>query len=194
MMKKITLTICLILIVSGCMEGKKGHYIVLGGGHGGATDSTNLAMEGVKIVQSEGRDSLTALGFTIIFNSGDIPSDTESTSGSWAEWYKYEVESGYITDAGVRRDWPEMGLFGKYGLEVAEDTGLFVNVLGGITFADEVHLYYSALGPPHYTENEGWTTRGMFGGGISYFFDDELYLQADYDNRRGLTVGIGWKN
>lgn len=183
-MKRIICTICslLVICISGCTT--------IGGGHGGPTNSANLTAEKIWLIASEGRDSLSALGFTVIFNGGGIPSDTKSTSGEWAEYCQYEAQTGTLVDEGVKRDWPEMGFFGKYGLELIKDAGLFVNVLGGATFADEVHLYHSTLGPPHYTDHEGWNIYGMFGGGISYFLNGDILIQIDHDNRRGLTVGL----
>jgi len=181
-MKKELCTICLLLI-SGCLGRGKDHYAVLGGGYGGETDSGNFTVEGVKVARSEGRDSLGGLGFTMIFNGGDVPSDV----------LDYPCPHGDYTDLGSQRDIPEMGLFGKYGLEIIEDTGLFATVLGGATFADETELAQSNATGWYYEQDTGINTYGLFGGGISYFLKDDLFLQVDYDNRRGITGGLGWR-
>ena len=191
------MTILLIVVgmlisTGGCNNSKP--HIILGGGYGGPTDSANLSIEGIQTTQNwQGRDTLTGVGFTMIFNGEGVPSEAVSTSGSWSNWYQYEAQNGYLIDEGTKRYLPEMGLFGKYGIEIVKNTGLFATAFGGVTFADEVHLWTSRLGPPDYYETEGWITYGMLGGGISYYLNNDVYLQVDYDNRRGTTVGFGWK-
>ena len=182
-----------ILIVAGVLIGAGGCNVI-GGGHGGPTDSTNITLEVVRVNQNhQGRDSLISGGFTIILNGeGGIPSDTESTTGDWAGWYQMESRAGYLTDEGIKRDWPELGIFGKYGIEVVRDSNWFVNGIGGITFADETHLWTSALGPPHYADTS-WEIYGLYGVGISHILNDSGYFQIDYDNRRGITISFGWR-
>lgn len=188
----LVLTICLLLL-SGCLGQGPDNYAVVGGGQGGPTDSPNFTVEGVKVVRSLGRDSLVGLGFTIIGSGGDADYD-ESTS-DYQSLYEWEESIGTLTDEGVYRDFPEFGLFGKYGIEVVEDTGLFVTGFAGFTLADEVRVWQSSIPvyPYAYGEEEGWNVYGMYGGGLSYFFGGSTFLQVDFDNRRGTTVGFGWK-
>ena len=181
-MKKAACTICLLLI-SGCLGRGKDHYAVLGGGYGGKTDSANFTVEGVKIARSQGRDSLFGLGYTAIFNGGDVPSDT----------LDYPCPHWDYTDLGVERDLPEMGIIGKYGIEIVKDTGLFATVVGGITFADETEIAQSNVTGWYYEQDTGINTYGLFGGGVSYFMKEDLFMQAEYDNRRGITIGAGWR-
>ena len=64
---------------------------------------------------------------------------------------------------------------------------------GGITVADETHLAQSYATGWYYEQDVAWNTYGLYGVGISYAPNDNTYLQVDYDNRRGITFGIGWK-
>jgi len=179
------LVICLVLtlFVGGCNS--PGTYSVLGGGHGGPTDSANFTVESGKTTQQtmlEGHDSLFAFGATFIFNNEGLPSDT----------LDYPCPHGDYTDLGWRRDIPELGLFGKYGLEVIKDTGLFVTVLGGLSMADETRLARSRATGWYYEQDTKVNTYGMFGGGVTYFIKDKSFcVLVDYDNRRGFTAGIG---
>ena len=80
---------------------------------------------------------------------------------------------------------PEMGGFVKLGVEVAPDTGFFVNVLGGLTFIHHAKWYQTE-----------WETdwNGLLGGGVTYFINDKKFaLVAAYDNRRLFTGGVGWR-
>lgn len=157
-MKRLIMTICLFLLSGGC------NYIGFAGGQGGEFDSANLTVEygtrppdELKPKPGE-RDFMVTGGFLIIDNAVET-------------WF-YESR-------------PEMGSFVKLGIEVAPDTGLFVNVLGGLTF-----IHYA-----RYWQTE-WETEwnGLFGGGVTYFINDKdvCFLTA-YDNRRGFTAGIGFR-
>ena len=198
-MKKLTLILVvgMLIGVGGCNSQEPiRRYGILGGGFGGPTNSANITLEAGHTRQNwQGRDRLFGGGFTMILNGdGGIPADTESTTGEWADWYQYESQAGYLTDEGIKRDLPEMGFFIKYGIEIIEGSDWFVNAIGGVTFADETHLWTSALGPPHYTDTN-WEVYGLYGVGISCVPDKDkgTIFHIDYDNRRGITIGLGWK-
>jgi len=76
---------------------------------------------------------------------------------------------------------PEMGGFLKLGVEVAPDTGFFVNVLGGLTWIHWASCW-----------DEGTEWYGLIGGGVTYFINDkDICLIAAYDNRRFFNAGVG---
>lgn len=78
---------------------------------------------------------------------------------------------------------PEMGSFLKLGVEVVPDTGFFANVLGGVTF-----IHWSSRW------GEGTEWYGLLGGGATYFINDkDVCILAAYDNRRGFSVGVGFR-
>ena len=190
----------MLLVVAGMvmLQGCQSYsdYLILGGGGGGKAGSGNFTMEALRVSQNpKGRDSLIGLGGTIIFNGDSIPSDYENAGGDWSEMYSLEQQWGTLENEGIRQTSSEMGLFGKCGIELVEDTGVFGTVFGGVTFARESQLYWSSLGTPHYYVDKGTNNYGLYGMGISYIpnKDGSLLLQVDYDNRRGITFGLGWK-
>jgi len=185
----------LALLASGCKS--PGEYQLLGGGHGGPMNSANVTVEGGRVTQltpPEGRNSLLAWGMTLIFNGDGIPSGKNAGVEPWKTFYKIDSKYGNLYDIKKGRgDLPELGLFGKYGLEVIEDTGLFATVLGGASVTNEKWYCRSTMWPYEYHGTYDTTIYGMFGGGISYFLRDDLFLQVDFDNRRGVTGGLGWR-
>ena len=75
-----------------------------------------------------------------------------------------------------------------------EDSGLFVTVLGGFTLADEVTVYESTIRVYPYSYGDiSWELYGLYGGGVTYFFDTQNCIIATYDNRRGFSMGLGFK-
>jgi len=160
-MRRILCTICLAILMGGC------NYIAVTGGQGGPLDSMNFTVEygspppdeiKSKVNPGPGKcDLMLTGGITIIDNAIDL---------------------GYFKST------PEMGSFIKFGVEVVPDTGLFANVLGGVTF-----IHWKAWGGYEDTE-----IYGMFGGGVTYFVNDkDVCLLTAYDNRRGLTAGVGFR-
>lgn len=169
-MKYLAVTSCLMLLSGGC------YYAGFSAGPGGELSaSSNLAFEyGLDppvppdpplkpgqhgpLVTPGGHDLMVTAGFLLIDNAVDTPF--------------YESR-------------PEMGGFVKLGLEVSPDTGLFVTVLGGLTFIHYAGYY-----------DTDWQTdwNGLFGGGLTYFIDDKNFaVVTAYDNRRFFTAGVGWR-
>ena len=154
-MKKVAMTICLAaLFVQGC------NYIGVTGGHGGDFNATNFTIEygspsPEELEPEPGERDWMFTGGTLIIDNA--------------------IESSYFETS------PEIGGFIKLGMEVAPDTGLFVNVLGGLTA-----IRWTSR------RDEGTEWSGLFGGGVTYFVDDQAVgILAGYDNRRGFTAGIG---
>jgi len=159
-MKAFAATIFLVLFLAGGCN-----YIAIAGGQGGEFDAANLTVEygspppdEIKSKVNPGpgkRDLMLTGGMTIIDNGIDL---------------------GYFKSS------PEMGGFIKLGVEVVPDTGLFANVLGGVTW-----IIWNSVWTEQETE---WY--GMFGGGLTYFINDkDACILAGYDNRRGFTAGVG---
>jgi len=142
------------------------NYVGVLGGSGGEFDSTN---------------------FTLEFGG---PENKPGKSGE-RDWLLVGGVTYINNKEGTQNK--EFGGFGKLGLEVVPDTGFFVNALGGITFMKESSGYVTQHGSWQSTESET-EVNGMFGGGVTYFIsDDNFCIQANYDNRRGYTIGVGWR-
>ena len=178
------------------IHSEKNDFLVLGGGGGGDAKAGNFTLEAIRINPNpKGRDSLFGLGTTFIFNGKGIPANYEDASGDWSDWYRLEQQIGTLEDEGIRQTGPEWGIFGKFGLELIENTGVFGTIFGGLSFSKEAQLYHSSLGEPHYFVDKGTTDYGLYGLGISYIPEknSNMLFQIDYDNRRGITFGLGWK-
>jgi len=81
----------------------------------------------------------------------------------------------------------------KFGFELVPDSGLFVDVLGGMTFRNEFNGYTRPDGTWKKEPTE-LNIDGMIGGGITYFLNDGgTAIIASYDNKRGLSAGVGFR-
>ena len=88
---------------------------------------------------------------------------------------------------------PELGLYIKFGFEVVPDSGFFVDALGGVTFVKERFGYTLPDGQWKETP-DGVDVNGMIGGGITYFINDGgTCIIASFDNRRGVSAGMGFR-
>jgi len=99
-----------------------------------------------------------------------------------------------VIDSDLKTRWsrvdPEMGGFIKFGWEVMPDTGFFINFLGGATWCRYTKVYKTV--ERRGLEELEWYE--LFGGGITYVINDEDFcLTTAYDNRRGFTLGAGWR-
>jgi len=153
------------LILTICLAFFSGgcSYIGFAGGYGGEFDSAN---------------------FTVEYGIRP-PEEIKSESGE-RDWM---LTSGITIIDNAIDTWffkstPEMGGFLKIGIEVVPDTGFFANLLGGVTW-----IFWDTA----------WTERqtdwyGLIGGGLTYFINDKnMCLLATYDNRRGISGGIGFR-
>ena len=186
-MKKMLMTICLavgIILCQGCRN-----YMAVSIGSGGPTDSTSYACE----VGTVSQDSIYTIGFLAILNGGDASYD-ESTEGEYSDLFEWEQSIGTVHSTGTYRDWPEMGLFCRYGRKVKPN--LFISILGGITYVDEVEVYESDIRvyPYSYGKPAGEEIEPLFGGGVIYSIDNtNISVSVDYDNRRGIVGGLGFR-
>jgi len=114
-----------------------------------------------------------------IIRNGEEP----STSTNWL----FASGITYIDNAidlGWFQTTPEIGSFLKLGVEVIPESGCYVNAIGGVSF-----IWWDT----YWTEKQ-LEIFPMIGGGITYFPNGgDLCLTSGYDNRRGITVGFGWK-
>ncbi len=190
-MKKLMLTICLLvsLLLAGC-----GNYMAVTGGGSADGGAMSLAIESGKIIEEVGRDNLFAVGFTCTLEGSDASYD-ETTDGDYADLYEWEQSIGTLQETGTYRDGPEFGLYWKQGIEIVENSRLFVTAHGGVTFASEATVYESTIRVYPYSYGDtSWELHGIYGAGVTYFFEDKnTSLVVDYDNRRGLCVGLGCK-
>ena len=157
-------------------------YFSMGGGTG--TNGPNITFELGKISTDREHNYLVALGLGFIFNAGDVPSST----------LEYPCPHSNYTDLGTRQRDNEMAIIGKYGLEIVKNEGLFLVALAGFSMYDEIDLAQSNATGWYYEQSSSTGTYGIFGGGLSYFPPGgKISYQLEYDNRRGVTGGIGFR-
>jgi hypothetical protein len=185
MMKKIATVVAVvvslfILPTATFAEG----YFAVGGGSGGEADAPNLTLELGGVSTDREYNQLLSVGLGFIFNADDVPAGT----------LEYPVPHSNYTNLGTRQKGNEYALFGKYGLEILKNKGLFIFALGGLSFAEEVDLARSNVTGWYYEQSSSTELCGMFGGGLSYFpLGNRISFQVEYDNRRGITGGIGFR-
>ncbi|MBW1614607.1 MAG: hypothetical protein JRJ57_11715 [Deltaproteobacteria bacterium] len=127
---------------------------------------------------------LIAIGLGFIFNADDVPSDT----------LEYPVPHSDYNNLGTRQKGNEYAFFGKYGVEVIKNKQVFIFALGGLSFSEEIDLARSNVTGWYYEQSSSSKINGMFGGGLSYFpLNNKISFQVEYDDRRGITGGIGFR-
>ena len=182
-MKKFTviffiITVFITLPATTFAEG----YFSMGGGTG--TNGPNITFELGKISTDREHNYLVALGLGFIFNAGNVPSET----------LDYPCPHGYYTDLGTEQKGNEIAILGKYGLEIIKNKGLFIVALAGLSFYEEVDLAQSDATGWYYEQSSSTGAYGVFGGGLNYFPPgSKVSFQVEYDNRRGVTGGIGFR-
>ena len=159
-------------------------YFSVGGGAGGDADNPNATIEtGAKDIHFENFDLLFGMGIHFIPHSDDeLPDQTISAP----------CPNESCTALDTVRKGTELGLFGKLGVEIAK-SDFYVSAIGGFTAFTESELSRSPATGRVYEESSDSQLEGLYGGGISYFFDFkyDIVLHVDYDNIRGVTGGIG---
>uniref|UniRef100_UPI00187D4BDC hypothetical protein n=1 Tax=Candidatus Magnetaquicoccus inordinatus TaxID=2496818 RepID=UPI00187D4BDC len=132
----------------------------------------------------EKRNFLVSVGVGGIFNADDVPSNT----------LEYPVPHNNYTNIGTRQKGNEMVLFGRYGIELAEQSGFFINAIGGISTSTRVELARSNVTGWYYEQKSDDEINPLIGAGFSYFPENSsLSLHLDYDIRRGVSAGLGLK-
>ena len=164
-MKAVLTTICLVaLLVGGCS------YVGFTGGYGGESESPNYSME-FRVL-----DDVRPLDPNRVMLLGGVM---------------------YIDNEDVS----ESGVFIKLGYEAVPDSGFFVNVIAGMSFYREDFGYMYDPDGEDGPEEPRWRVMEdqlesdvMFGGGFTYFFNDGgTAIIASYDNKRGLSAGVGFR-
>lgn len=183
-MAAMTIMVLVSPSISFAQDSSRPSYTAFGGGFGGSADAPSLSLEFGRSTTNRNHNHLFGLGATVIFNAGDVPSDT----------LEYPVPHGNYTSHGTEQKRHELGLFGKYGFEGIPDTRIFFMVIAGATFAEEVELAQSNVTGWYYEQSSDSQLHGMFGGGISWHpAATPIVLQVEYDNRRGITAGAGFR-
>ena len=159
-------------------------YFSVGGGAGGEADDANVTIEtGAKDIYFKGLDLLFGMGIHFIPHSDDeFPDPTISSP----------CPNEDCVSLGTVRKGTEVGLFGKLGVEIGK-SDFYVSAIGGFTAFTESDISRSPVTGRVYEESSDSQIEGLYGGGISYFFDFkwDVVLQIDYDNIRGITGGVG---
>lgn len=184
MMRKIVMVSVVVWLLIFPMTSFAEGYFAVGGGAGGKADAPNLTLELGGVSTGREHNRLIAIGLGIIFNADDVPSDT----------LEYPVPHSDYTNLGTRQKGNEYALFGKYGLEVIKNKGVFIFALGGLSFSEEIDLARSNVTGWYYEQSSSSKANGMFGGGLSYFpINNKVSLSVEYDNRRGITGSLGFR-
>lgn len=178
-MKKLVLIICLVLVMSLVVSTKSIAEDIFRGGYfagGGNEESYTLEFGGITgrgLAQRRGE--VLAIGATYFSDADD----------------RLRIGERQNTHA----------FYGKYGIELAKDSGLFMNAIAGVGFTDKRQLGYyyetdkddpSKKRPVQFEETDQQSCF-LYGAGLSYFPpNSNLTLFIDYDNQRKVTGGIGW--
>jgi len=176
--KKIYIIVALLLPIYLLAQ----DYVAVGVGAGGEAEAANVTLEIGAMTQNKSLNYLYAVSVGFIFNGDSIPSDI----------LEYPVPHTDYTSLGTKRKGTEIPLLLKYGLEVIKDKKIFVYVLGGASFGEEIELAQSNATGWYYEQSSTSKIYGMYGGGVSYKATDKLLFSVEYDNRRGATGSIGY--
>lgn len=182
-MKKLTIILSIIaaFIIFPATTFAEGYFSM---GGGGGSNGSNLTLELGKISTDREHNYLMALGLGFIFNAGNVPAGT----------LDYPCPHSYYTNLGTEQKGNEMAIVGKYGLEIIKNEGLFLVALAGFSLYEEVALAQSNATGWYYEQSSSTGTYGVFGGGLNYFPPgSKVSFQVEYDNRRGVTGGVGFR-
>jgi len=164
-------------------------YYAIGGGDEGEADAQNFTFEfGKEDINIRGFNTFAGLAVPFILHGDDnVPSSTKDS----------ECPHGNCENLGNKDEGTEVGVLGKFGMEVYNSRA-FVSLILGVTRTNTVKLSQSNVTDTYYKESEDTDTNAVYGIGVSYmpeFFDWGLKMifSLDIDNRRGLTGLIGWR-
>ncbi len=158
-------------------------YVAFGGGGGGDAKAANMRFELGGFTINKSTNFLLGIGIPFTLGRDETPSDM----------LEYPVPHWDFTYLGKRYKGEEVGLYGKFGIEVGKRSGLFALVYAGGTWGKEIELAQSNVTRWHYQESETTKTYGLIGGGIGYFPRHlNLCLQLGFDNRLGFNALIGF--
>lgn len=164
-------------------------YYAIGGGDQGEADAQNFTVEfGKEDINIRGFNTFAGLAMPFILHGdGNVPDSTIDS----------DCPHDNCDNLGNKDDGTEVGLLGKFGVEIYKSRA-FVSVILGVTRSNTVELVQSNVTDTYYKESEGTENHAVYGIGVSYmpeFFDWGLKMvfSLDIDNRRGLTGLIGWR-
>jgi len=187
-MKPIFLLVVIVTFLLTVQPAAAWYYAIGGGGEGGA-EAQNFTVEiGKEDIRIKGFNTFAGLAVPFILHGdGNVPDSTKDS----------ECPHGNCDNLGDKDDGTEMGLLGKFGMEIYKSRA-FVSLSLGVTRANTVELAQSNVTGDYYKESEDTDTNIVYGIGVNYmpeFFDWGLKMvfSLDIDNRRGLTGLIGWR-
>ena len=174
----------LFLVFSTSSKAMANWYLAFGGGGGGEAKNGNMRVEAGNYSTNNSVNYLFGFGIPFTLGRDDTPSDL----------IEHPVPHNDFTSLGKRDKGEESGLYGKFGIELVNRTGVFLLVYGGATWAREIELAQSNVNRRYYQESEKTKTYGLIGGGLGYFPRRHRFcLQLEYDNRMGITGLVGFK-
>lgn len=186
-MKRIFLMLAMVIFLMvgvNIVEAKM--YMAVGGRGESKSDASNLTFELGGVSSNRDFNHFGGIGLSFILNADDYPFGVYNIA-------EYPCPHSHHT-FGMKQKGSEYALFGKYGLEIIKNNGLFIFVLGGFSFAEEIELTRSRITDWYYEQSSDINYYEIFGGGLAYFpVDQKISIQIEYDNRRGVTVGIGFR-
>lgn len=166
-------------------------YVAFPYGFGGGGEADSLAFESGTIAtqpygfsdatrNAPGRKHLGAAAIVFIM-SNSAPHGLNETPLSHTD---YEV-------VGTRQKGSEAGLVFKYGPEIMNNFYAFGTA--GITYAKKVLVVQSNVSGEYFTQGSRRVERGLVGGGVAYVNPlSRMTFSAEFDNRRGFSLGIGF--
>jgi hypothetical protein len=164
-------------------------YYAIGGGDEGGAEAQNFTVEfGKEDINIKGFNTFAGLAIPFILHGdGNVPEDTNDSDCPHSD----------CDNLGDKDDGTEVGLLGKFGIEIYESRA-FVSLILGMTQSNTVQLVQSNITDEYYKESEDKENYAVYGIGVSYmpeFFEWGLKMifSLDIDNRRGLTGLIGWR-
>lgn len=175
--------VSLILIFPPSTKAFTNGYVAIGGGGGGEAKAANMRFEAGGFTSNRRVNFLLGIGIPFTLGRDETPSDL----------LEYPVPHWDFTSLGKKYKGEEVGLYGKFGIEAAPRSRIFILIYAGATWGKEIELAQSNVTRWYYQESETTKTYGLIGGGIGYFPKDlNLCLQLGFDNRLGVNAMIGF--
>ncbi len=186
----------LLIATLVCALSQGCNYVTIGGGRGGEIEASSLNMEAGHVTKDKpilGRNQLFGFGLTLSTDGKSGDSDAVDAS-EYSDLFRWESRIGTLTEGDTYQDGPGVGCYGKYGLEIIENSNLFITGFIGFTAVSESTEYTSSIPVYLYRYRTTKTdTPILMGYGLTWFLgkNKEWALQADFDKRRGCTYSIG---
>ena len=157
--------------------------MVISGGGGGAAKAGNLSFDFDWMPAYQQTSYLVGFGIDVVFNQDN-----------GRNIYDYPLPYDTYTYVGDRHFNPESGVYLKLGVEPVYNSGVYFFALGGANAVQMTPVVRSNTTGWLYSMGSSETYYGLFGGGVEYLPRyNRVSFQAAYDNRRGVTAGLGYR-